>query len=190
MTIESLIAHYGLAAIFLGAGIEGEAAAIAGGVVAHRGLIPLWQVGVANWAGSMMTGQVLFTLGRLFRDRAWIRALAAKPTYATVTRAMERYPSSFIFAYRFIFGLRVITPLVMGSSRLPALRFASLNAIGAVMWSLVFTGLGFFFGKGIERVFGHLPTRSHLIALGVIVVVVLIIAWLCRHFYLARKGAA
>jgi hypothetical protein len=46
MTIDSLIAHYGLAAIFLGAGTEGEAAAVAGGIVAHRKLIALWQVGL------------------------------------------------------------------------------------------------------------------------------------------------
>lgn len=190
MTVESLIAHYGLAAIFLGAGIEGEAAAIAGGVLAHRGLIPLWAVGLANWAGAMLAGQILFGVGRGFREHAWIRSLRARPAYGRVTGALERYPTGFIFAYRFIFGFRIMTPLVIGSSQLSALRFTLLNAIGGALWSLVFTGLGYAFGEGIKRLFGHLPTWRHLIVLAAIVLAVLVAAWIGRRLYLARKATA
>ena len=39
MTIEALVARYGVVAIFLGAGVEGEAAVVTGGVLAHQGLV-------------------------------------------------------------------------------------------------------------------------------------------------------
>ena len=51
MAIEALIARYGLAAIFLGAGIEGETSVVAGGVLAHRHLLPLWGVWLAAASG-------------------------------------------------------------------------------------------------------------------------------------------
>lgn len=40
MTIEALIARYGLAALVLGAGMEGETVVILGGIMVQRGVLP------------------------------------------------------------------------------------------------------------------------------------------------------
>ncbi len=172
MTIDNLIAHYGLAAIFLGAGTEGEAAAVAGGIVAHRQLIPLWQVGAAVYAGSLLAGEGLFLAGRRFRDMPWIRKQAARPISATVLSALERRPIGYILIYRFVFGVRTLTPLVLGGTRISALRFSLLNAIAAAIWSGVFTGLGYGFGKTVEHLFGHLPSGPHLAMIAAVIVIV------------------
>ncbi len=42
MALDALIVRFGLPAVFIGAGIEGEPFAIAGGFLAHRHLVPLW----------------------------------------------------------------------------------------------------------------------------------------------------
>lgn len=52
MSIELLIEHYGLLAIFLGAAFEGETAAFLGGVISHRGLLTYWSASLAATAGS------------------------------------------------------------------------------------------------------------------------------------------
>ena len=62
MTIETLIIRYGVAAIFVGAGVEGETSVVAGGVLAHRHLIPLWAAMAAASTGSFVADQ-LYGLG-------------------------------------------------------------------------------------------------------------------------------
>ena len=51
MDLNALIAQFGLIALFLGCFLEGESAAITGGVLAHGGFLPLWQVVIAIAAG-------------------------------------------------------------------------------------------------------------------------------------------
>lgn len=190
MSFESAIAQFGLLAIFLGAGTEGEAAAVAGGLVAHRQLIPLWQVGLASFAGSLTTGQVLFLLTRSGRESALMCKLSAKPAYQTVTRALEKRPLGFILVYRFIFGVRTLTPLILGGSQLSAARFAVLNAVAAALWAAVFTGLGYGFGTGIESLFGRLHPTHHLILIGVVLLTGLLAAFIGRQWLRAHAARA
>lgn len=189
MTIETAIAHYGLLAIFLGSGTEGEAAAVAGGIVAHRQILPLWQVALATYAGSLAAGQILFLVARSARDSAWMRRLTAKPAYQTVTRALEQRPIRLILTYRFIFGVRTLTPLILGSSQVSALRFAILNALAAILWTAVFTGLGYVFGKSVEHLFGRLASTHHLILIGAVAAAVLVVGLLIRRGLIARRTA-
>ena len=181
MVIDGLIAHYGLAAIFLGAATEGEAAAIAGGIVAHRHLIPLWHVASAVYLGSLLFAQGLFLLSRRFRTTPWVVRQVARLGYAAVMRALERRPTAFLLIYRFVFGVRTLTPLVLGGSGISTTRFTLLNALSALIWSAVFTGLGYGFGRTVERWFGRLPSGHHLIMIGLVIAVIVIIAWLVRQ---------
>lgn len=64
MSIELLFVRYGVIAILLGAGLEGEATVVAGGILAHRHLIPLWEAVAAASAGSFIIDQAWFFLGR------------------------------------------------------------------------------------------------------------------------------
>jgi membrane protein DedA with SNARE-associated domain len=188
MSIDGLIAHYGLAAIFVVAGTEGEAAAVAGGIVAHRGIIPLWEVAIAVWSGSLLFGQILFLVARRFRDAPWIRKQTARRAYAAVVRALERRPVGYVLVYRFIFGVRTLTPLVLGASRISTARFSVLNAVAAALWAAVFTGLGYGFGKSVEQVFGHLPSMPHLAMIGGVVATILTVVYILHRRRSRRAG--
>ena len=90
------------------------------------------------------------------------------------THLLERYPTGFIFAFRFIYGVRTISPVAIGMSGVSAMKFVSINAVAALVWGSLFTGIGYLFGQGIEQTFGHLPLHHHvLIAAGVIIVLLL-----------------
>jgi membrane protein DedA with SNARE-associated domain len=167
--IELLIAKYGLLAIFLGAGIEGETVVILGGVFAHRHLVSYWSAALAASAGSFAADQLLFFAGRHARHYRPIQKLIDRPAFVRVTQLLERHPTGFIFAFRFLYGLRVISPVAIGMSSIPAAMFVVLNAAAALLWGPLFTGVGYLFGQGIEQAFGHLPLHRHmLIALGTI----------------------
>ena len=155
--IEGWIAHYGLIAILVGAALEGETVAMIGGMSAHRGLFALPAVWAAVLAGTLIADQGLFLVGRLLKDRSWIRRLRATSRFQKARSLFERHPQSFVMLFRFLYGLRTVSPLLIGTSGFPPARFALLNLIAAALWSSLFVGLGYAFGVGIERLFNGMP---------------------------------
>ncbi len=162
MTIEAIVARYGLAALFAGAALEGEAAVIAGGVLAHKGLLSLPLAMLAAGLGSYTADQAWFYAGRRFRDHRWIMAARAKPAFARAVAAFERHPTGFIFAFRFLYGLRTVSPIAIGSTQVSPRLFAIVNAASAACWAMLFTGLGYVFGHGFEQLLGRLAANRHL----------------------------
>lgn len=176
------MARYGLAAIFLGAGLEGETVVIAGGLLAHQGTVPLAGAIAAAATGSFAADQLFFLAGRRWRDHALVRRVTARPAFARALAAFERHPAGFIVAFRFLYGLRTISPIAIGTTQVPARRFVLLNAAAAVIWGALFTTLGYLFGHGIEGLFGRLRPGGHtllLVAGGVLAAaaVVQIVRW-------------
>jgi membrane protein DedA with SNARE-associated domain len=172
VSIEHLIEHYGLLAIFLGTAFEGETAAFLGGVISHRGLLPYWSASLVASAGSFAGDQMWFFAGRYAARWRTVRRLMETPALTRVTTLLERYPTGFIFAFRFLVGLRTISPIVIGTTRISTAKFVLLNAIAAVVWGQLFTALGYLFGHGIEQMMGRLPLHHHLfLALGAAAVI-------------------
>jgi membrane protein DedA with SNARE-associated domain len=176
MAIETIIARYGLAAIFLGAGVEGEAVVVTGGVLAHAGLFPLWQAAIAATLGSCLVDQLWFGLARRFRDSRWVQAAARKPAFARAIGILERWPNSFIFGFRFIYGLRTVSPIAIGTSRIPAAKFVPLNALSAMIWAPVFTVLGYALGKAAGPFLSDVQSVGYGLAGGIVALVVLAVA--------------
>jgi membrane protein DedA with SNARE-associated domain len=174
MTIDSLIADYGLAAIFLGAGIEGETCVVAGGVLAHRHLLPLWAVWLAATSGSFVADQLFFASGRYFRDHPRVKRIAAKPGFAKALVTLERHPVLFVMGFRFLYGLRTVSPIAIGTSHIRTRTFLPLNALAAAIWAALFTGIGYGFGGGIERLFGGVLSADRLVPIAAVGLVALI----------------
>ncbi|WP_062209880.1 DedA family protein [Aureimonas sp. AU12] len=163
MTIETLIGQYGLPAIFLAAGLEGETAAVLAGVIAHAGTLPFWQVAVAVALGSFTADQIFFLCGRFFREAAFVRRISAKPFFARSLTEFEKRPVLFTFGFRFVYGFRTVSPIAIGTTRLPALRFLVINVFAAATWALLFVSAGYWFGNGIEALFGRLKSEHGLL---------------------------
>ncbi len=172
MSIEHLIEHYGIVAIFLGTAFEGETAAFLGGIISHRGLLTYWSASLMASAGSFAGDQMWFFAGRYAARWRVVRRLMETPTLAQVTSLLERYPTGFILAFRFLVGLRTISPIVIGTTRIATGKFVVLNAVAALIWGQLFTALGYLFGHGVEQILGRLPLHHHLfIGLGAAAVV-------------------
>jgi membrane protein DedA with SNARE-associated domain len=190
MTIETAIARYGLIAVFLGAAVEGETAVVTGGLLAHQHLLPLGGVMIAACAGSLMADQALFFVGRHYREHPRVRAIASRPEFAKAWTMLERYPRRFIFVFRFLYGLRTISPIAIGTSSVPAVIFLLLNLVAAIVWSIAATAIGYVFGHGIEMIFGRLRHIEHVAgAVGALIVLALAATWFVRRRVLNAKAA-
>lgn len=163
VSVESLIQHYGALGVFLGAGIEGETVVVLGGVMAHRQLLPFWAVALAASLGSFIADQLFFFAGRYARSSRTVEGILAKPAVASVQRLLERHPTGFVFAFRFIYGMRTISPIAIGTTQIATAKFMTLNALAAMVWGPLFTAIGYFFGQGVEQLFGRLSLPHHLL---------------------------
>ncbi|ONF96084.1 DedA family protein [Sphingomonas jeddahensis] len=169
MTIEAIIARWGVAAVFAGAMLEGETAVIAGGLIAHQGLIA-WPLALAAAAlGSFLADQFFFAAGRRYRDRPLVQRWIGKRAFAKALQLLERYPTGFIFAFRFLYGFRTVSPIAIGTSQVPASRFLAINGIAAFVWAALFTGLGYWFGEAVTEMAGRLRPSRHTLLMGVAV---------------------
>lgn len=163
MDFGQLVGAIGPWAIALGAGFEGETAAIAGGVMAHRALFPLWAAFLATAFGAVVADQIFFQIGRRFRDRPFVVHVRQKPAFAKAVGFIERYPTGFILAFRFVYGFRTVSPIAIGLSTIPLRRFAILNIVAALLWSAVFTTIGYLFGPTVDRIIAALaPYKTEL----------------------------
>jgi len=183
--LEHLIVRYGLLGLCIGAGIEGEAVTVIGGIMVHRGLLPFWPAVLAAAAGSFAADQFFFLLGRRFREARLVRSLHGKAAFARAIAMFERYPLSFTFTFRFLYGLRTISPVAIGTTRMSALRFFGVNMVSAFVWGLAFVSLGYASGHAIEALFGRIHSIEHLLAVVAMTICVVVLA---RHFLRRRRG--
>ncbi|WBO24254.1 DedA family protein [Sphingomonas abietis] len=170
MLLQSLIARFGLATIFAGAAIEGETVVIAGGVLAHQHFLTLPGVMVAGALGSFAADQAFFVLGRHFRHRRWVEKFLERPAAERALATLERHPTAFILGFRFLYGLRTVSPIVVGTSDVPQARFLPMNALAAALWAILFASLGYALGGPLGRYFPH-PNSLVLTLLGGLLVI-------------------
>lgn len=186
MDINSLIAQYGYAALVIGSLAEGETITLLGGVAAHQGLLKFPLVVVAVALGGMIGDQLLYLLGRRYGGRILRRFARHRNKIRQAQKMIQRRPYLFVIGTRFMYGFRVIGPLLIGASHLPPKIFLPLNILGALVWALIFTTLGYVGGEVIAPWLHHLDQHlKHWIWLILAVVLVIGARW-----WLKRRSKA
>ncbi|POP47806.1 DedA family protein [Superficieibacter electus] len=182
MDINSLITEYGYAALTVGSLAEGETITLLGGVAAHQGLLKFPLVVIAVALGGIIGDQLLYFLGRRFGHRILARFHHHQDKINRAQRLIQRRPWLFVIGSRFMYGFRIIGPLLIGASRLPPKLFLPLNIVGAIVWALIFTTLGYAGGEVIGPWLHHLNQHlKHLVWLGLAVALVLGIRLWLKH---------
>ena len=186
LDLNALIAAYGYWVIFIGCLLEGETVLILGGMAAHQGSLHWPQV--IGWAtlGGILGDQLLFWTGRYSGARLLPRLKRHQAAIERVQGLIQRYPSTSVFAVRFLYGMRLVGPMVIGASGLAPWRFALLNVLGAAVWAVLFVSAGYWAGEALEHFLGDLKPYRLPIFLGVLALLTL--AALVRHLRNRRKA--
>ncbi|GAA3255993.1 hypothetical protein GCM10020258_14970 [Sphingomonas yabuuchiae] len=159
-----------------------------GGILSHQGLIGWPAAFLAAAIGSFLADQVFFTIGRRARDGRWVGKLRKRRVYTRVTKLMERYPVGFIFAFRFLYGLRTISPVALGTSHVSTRLFVAVNAASALCWAAIFTGIGYLFGEAFHELAArYRPTLPHILMAAGLVMVAAAIGWGVRALWLRYR---
>ena len=149
MDLEYWLSNYGYIAVLIGTFLEGETILVLGGFAAHNGYLWLPGVLIAAFCGSFGGDQLYFFIGR----RQGRKFLAKRPNWqARINRVyvlLERYHTLFILGFRFLYGLRTVTPFVLGTTDLKTSRYFFLNMIGAIVWAVGIGCAGYVFGEAV-----------------------------------------
>ncbi len=184
MTPHELIGTYGYLLLFFGTLLEGETVLIAAGFAAHRGLLDLPWVIFLAFLGGLAGDESYFFLGRL-KGKLFLEKHPGWSSRAhKVETLLERYHTLVIVGFRFMYGLRTVTPFVIGLSAIPTKRFLVLNAIGGFVWACLVGLAGFLFGAVVETLFGDVRRYDHWIILGLLCAG--LVGW-AAHFVTTRR---
>jgi membrane protein DedA with SNARE-associated domain len=176
--LSAAIGRYGYALLAGGCLLEGETVLLGAGFAARRGLLDWRLVMLVAAVAGTVGDQFYFAVGRHGGGRALQRLPALARQLPRVRRLLDRYHAALVPGVRFMVGLRIAGPVLIGSSGFDPWRFGWLNALGAALWAALFTGLGYGLGAGAERLVGHLERIEEMLLVGLFgAALILHIAW-------------
>ncbi len=179
-----LFGRYGSAVVFFGVLLEntglpvpGETVLLGGAALSRYGRLSLFPVIATAVAGAILGDNFGFLIGRrggrgLLERHGW-RVGLTRARLLQFDRFFARHGAQTVFIARFVTGFRVFGAMLVGASGLGWPKFLFYNALGAVVWSTVIGGVGYWLAYSwvtLERWIG----RSGLIAfiaLGVLIAI-------------------
>ena len=191
LATSSFLNRHGLLAAFVFLLIEeagvpvpvpGDVLMLILGVHAREGTVPLWQAVGATWLGTIIGSTFLYFASRMagrslvYRYGRFIRLTPER--LDRTEQWLKRHGSRAVFLGRLVPGLRIVTAVACGVFEVPFTVFFPAMSLGALLYILVYTLLGYFLGPPVlgfmERV--HIPFGL----LGSLVPLGLLLVWIFR----------
>jgi membrane protein DedA with SNARE-associated domain len=184
-TLEYLVHCYGYWAILVGTFFEGETILILGGFIASLGYLKLTYVMGIAFLGSFSGDQFYFFIGRLKGKKILYRFKKTQGQVEKIHKFLNRYNDLIMLGFRFIYGIRVLTPIVLATNnKVSARRFFVFNAIGALIWSVVVSLGGYVFGEALEVVIKDI--KHYQLGILAAIIIIAFLVWIFHH--LKGKG--
>lgn len=180
LSLSSIISMYGYPALFIGTFLEGETILVIAGFLAHKGILFLPWVIVAAFLGSFAGDQLFFFIGRKKGISFFKKRESWRPKLEKANRLIEKYNTWIIVGFRFLYGIRTVTPFMIGTTAVPIRRFFFLNMLGAIVWAIAVGFLGYIFGHVFEAFIGNVK-QFELWGIGIMLAIAGIIK-LYQHF--------
>jgi membrane protein DedA with SNARE-associated domain len=131
--------------IFAGAALEGELVYISAIQAAQAGYVDLYGAIAAFFLGTFCTDWFYFLTGRKQGRRYLERNEKLQLKAAKIDHLLARYGTLLLLSYRFIYGFRIVLPLLFGASRLSNRRFLLFSLLSTSIWVTVYGWIGYYF---------------------------------------------
>lgn len=168
--MESFLAfvhEWGYVAVFLGAIVEGETVILTASALAALGYLNLYKIMVITFCTTVVVDQGLYLVGRKYGPAFFERFPKLRPRSDRAFRLLHRFDKWFILSFRFIYGIRVISPVVIGAANVEHKRFAPLNVLSAFIWTTVSCYSGYMMGDVLEKLLKNLEIVKQYIMIGI-----------------------
>lgn len=174
-----MVSAYGYAFIFFGTFFEGELVVIASAFLARFGVINFWLAMLICYLGTVSGSNFWYVVGKY----GGMELLHKHGKYFGINEArvqkahdfFAKYGVRTIFLSRFVFGVRLTSSLIAGSSEMDEKKFLEANLSGAAVWLIIVGSLGYLFGKSLKTVELLVKrTETTLLILAVLAIIILI----------------
>ena len=183
MELEQLIALYGYPAIIVGTLLEGEVMLLAAAMLASSGLLSLPGVMTAAIAGSLAGDQIFFRLGRRYGNRLLEKRPSWREKSCKLFNQLHHHQVWVIMGFRFVYGFRAVTPIVIGAGQIKPVRFTLLNMIGASAWVILFTCIGYYAGPFIIAYSKDIILYSYLVFIPLLFSILLALTCILNKYH-------
>lgn len=179
--IEQYMQQYGYWAVFFGVMLEnaglpipGETILLIAGYLSHKHELNLLLVMLIAATGAVIGDNIGFAIGHHYGRGILLRfgrfVFLTPKRLDHISNYFARYGNKTILVARFIAGLRVFAAILAGASKMPWRVFVVYNIAGALLWSIVISGLGYLFGQSLPLLV-HWVGRSGTILLAAAILV-------------------
>jgi membrane-associated protein len=192
--ISDLLLTHGYVVIFIGAALDnfglpasGDVVLFAGGWFSNLGRVALPLVMLSGFGGALVSDNAVYWVGRIggrplinrVLKMRFLHFLINEGTLEKVERYFEAHGGKMVFVGRFGPGLRSMTPLFAGVSRMKYYKFLPYNFSAAAVWAVAYTLVGYVFGS----YWGELLAVAKSFGYGIVALVALVLgAFLLRRF--------
>lgn len=173
----SFVQEWGYIAVFLGAIVEGETVILTASALSALGYLNFYKVMAITFCTTVVVDQGLFLVGRRYGSAFFERFPSFRPRADRAFKLLHRFDKWFILVFRFIYGIRVISPIVIGAAHVEHKRFGPLNILSAFIWTTVSCYSGHAMGDMLEKVLHNLEVAKNYFMIGVGIAVVLVTAY-------------
>nr|ALS89530.1 SNARE associated Golgi protein [uncultured bacterium] len=198
-TLLGYFVSYGYFVVFFGVMLEnagvpipGETILLAAGFFAAQGHFRLWQVIATAAVGAMIGDNIGFavghSIGRSVLERYGRYIFLTRKRLAHLDKFFASHGDKTILFARFVAGLRVFAALFAGASRMHWRTFLLYNAAGAILWSVVISLLGFFFGHSWNLLERWIGRTTGVIVVAALIAIVVTMVWRRRALDGKKRG--
>jgi membrane protein DedA with SNARE-associated domain len=168
----------------LGVPLPEELPVMAGGVLAHEGVVRWWLMLPVCVLGVLSGDVALYWIGRHWGERvlSWrvVRFVLSPEREESLKAAYRRHGVKIVFTARHVMGLRAAAFLTAGIARVPFGKFLAVDAAGALVGVPVSFGLAFFFTDQLEAIIADVHRIERW---AVIIALVVAAAWIGVRAY-------
>ncbi|HTS24778.1 MAG TPA: VTT domain-containing protein [Bryobacteraceae bacterium] len=154
---------------------------MAAGALAARGVMSPTIILLLGVLGCLGGDGAWYWIGRKWGSKAMrlICRFTADPQGCSkdARQKLHRYGLPVMCAAKFIPGLDAVMPPLAGAERVPLARFLALDAIGSLLWSACYGGLGYVFANQLEIAIRWVQHCGTALGIAIAVPIVLYAGW-------------
>jgi membrane protein DedA with SNARE-associated domain len=121
--LESFLEEFGYVALMVGTFFEGETAILIASSLIHEGFFSAAPTVLAGFAGSFVSDWLYYLIGRVNGKYFIDKRPKLKSRLAPVNVLFEKHRLPILLSYRFLYGFRVVIPIVIGMSGVRPIQF-------------------------------------------------------------------
>ncbi|MFA5246513.1 MAG: VTT domain-containing protein [Candidatus Micrarchaeia archaeon] len=160
MSPESILSTFGYIALFgfvfaesglfFGFFLPGDSLLFTAGILASKGMLDIYLILLGTVFCAFLGDQVGYWTGKQFGPKVFSKpgSFFRNPVYIEKAQAFyEKHGKKAIVLARFVPVVRTFAPIFAGTAKMDFTTFTLYNAIGGILWSILFIGAGFLLGS-------------------------------------------